>query len=234
MNIPRLPRRATWLAAGLLAVAGVAVVIGAVRPQPLEPEASPAPTSSPTGSAAPGPTRAPTPVPDVPRQDADLAAQVDESELAPVQLELPTLGIALPVDPVGIEPDGQMEIPPHAERAGWYRYGPHPGADQGTAVIAAHVDSVASAGLGPFAKLKDLATGDEATVALADGRVVRFAVEEVTSLPKGEVIWPEVFDREGPARLVLVTCGGTWNPEVRHYSNNVIVSLTPVVGDGAA
>jgi hypothetical protein len=150
----------------------------------------------------------------------------------PVHLTLPTLRVDLPVDPVGVQEDGQMEIPPHAERAGWYRFGPVPGDAVGTAVIAAHVDSIASAGLGPFARLRDLAPGDPVDVALADGSVVHFAVADVSQVPKTDVTWPDVFDREGAPRLVLVTCGGKWQPKVRHYSDNVIVSLTQVGRDG--
>jgi hypothetical protein len=163
-------------------------------------------------------------------QDAALRPVAPTPE--PAHLTLPTLGVDLPVDPVGVEEDGQMEIPPHAERAGWYRFGPAPGDPAGAAVIAAHVDSIASEGLGPFARLRDLDPGDPVDVALADGSVVHFTVADVSQVPKTDVTWPDVFDREGPPRTVLVTCGGKWQPDVRHYSDNVIVTLEQVGRDG--
>ncbi|MCV2392934.1 class F sortase [Actinotalea sp. M2MS4P-6] len=171
---------------------------------------------------------------DVPVQDASLDALPAQAPSAPVHLTLPTLGVDLPVDPVGVADDGQMEIPPHAERAGWYRFGPAPGAPEGTAIIAAHVDSIVSAGLGPFARLRDLASGDQVAVDLADGSTLAYRVDDVTAVPKTDVVWPDVFVRDGPARLVLVTCGGRWQPDVRHYADNVIVYLTPVATDGTA
>jgi hypothetical protein len=147
---------------------------------------------------------------------------------APVALALPALEISLPVDPVGVAADGQMEIPPRAERAGWYRFGPAPGAPAGTAVIAAHVDSVASAGLGPFARLQDAAVGDPVDVVLADGTTRQFTVTGVERRPKTDIAWPDVFVRDGAPRLVLVTCGGTFQRDVGHYTDNVIVTSEPV------
>jgi hypothetical protein len=188
----------------------------------------PSPRTGDPQPAAPAPPTATTPVPFVPVQDAAVGAQPVPDVLAPVSLTLPTLGVEVPVDPVGVDDDGQMEIPPLAERAGWYRFGPAPGSDEGAAVIAAHVDSVASAGLGPFAKLRDLDPGDQAVVQLADGATVTYTVREVTSSPKTDVTWPDVFVRDGPPELVLITCGGRWVPQIRHYSDNVIVYLSPV------
>ena len=121
-----------------------------------------------------------------------------------------------------------MEIPPLAERAGWYRYGASPGEEAGTAVVAAHVDSVASAGLGPFARLMEVEEGDTVEVTLADGATVEYAVTDVTVLAKPQVTWPEVFVRDGEHRLVLVTCGGTFEREARSYTDNVIVTAVPV------
>ena len=166
----------------------------------------------------------------VPVRSADLASAAVTEPVPPVGVALPTLGVDVPIDPVGVEADGQMEIPPLAERAGWYRFGAAPGEGAGTAVVAAHVDSVASAGLGPFAKLRDLAVGDPVDVTLVDGRVARYAVAGITAVPKPEVTWDDVFTRDGGHRLVLVTCGGTFQRAAGSYTDNVIVTATPVEG----
>jgi sortase (surface protein transpeptidase) len=117
-----------------------------------------------------------------------------------------------------------MQIPPLAERGGWYRYGADPGDPLGTTVVAAHVDSVASGGTGPFARLAEVAVGDLVEVTLADGSARSYVVDAVTRVPKSEARWPDVFRRDGPARLALVTCGGTFDRDTQRYRDNVLVT----------
>ena len=61
----------------------------------------------------------------------------------------------MPVDPVGVQDDGDMQIPEDANRAGWYRFGPAPADAQGATVLAAHVDSRLT-GVGQFSRLRKL------------------------------------------------------------------------------
>lgn len=193
---------------------------------------TPSPTTTPTASATTeaAPAPAPTPTVDVPVRSAELGAAEATRLPAPVSLDIPTLEAALPVDPVGVQADGQMEIPPLAERAGWYRFGATPGDPEGTTVIAAHVDSVASAGTGPFARLGELVPGDVVDVTLADGSAAAYAVTEVLQVPKSDAAWEGIFTRDGPRRLALITCGGTFDDDARRYSDNVIVLAAPVPG----
>ena len=182
-----------------------------------------------SATSAPAPQPAPEPDPDTP--DVPVAAATlppAEDVVPPTGLAIGALGISLPVEAVGVREDGQMEIPPAAEVAGWYRFGAAPGDPEGTAVIAAHVDSVASAGLGPFAKLGDLVIGDTVDVTTADGSVVSYAVTGRSSVAKPEVAWGDVFTRDGAHRLILVTCGGVWHEDRRSYSDNVIVTAEPI------
>lgn len=208
-------RLAALLVAAALVLAGCTATADTAQP-------APAPT------AVPAPRPAPTAAVDVPVVRADLASATLAGPVPPVGLAIPALGVAVPIDPVGVQADGQMEIPPLAERAGWYRFGAAPGEAQGTAVVAAHVDSVASAGLGPFARLGDLAIGDVVEVTLEDGTVRRFAVAGVASVPKTAVEWSDVFVRDGSPRLVLVTCGGSFRRDVRSYADNIIVTADPI------
>ena len=60
----------------------------------------------------------------------------------PTRVVIPTLGVDVSVQPVGIQPDGLMELPPNVAIAGWYKYGSDPGSETGTTVISAHVDSL--------------------------------------------------------------------------------------------
>ncbi|MCL3861671.1 class F sortase [Actinotalea sp. K2] len=219
-------RRETARTLGLALVVAALAACGSTP----EPPVDPVPAASSAPAEQPAPAAPPTPVVDVPVRSSSLAALEASAPVPPVSVSVPALGIDLPIDPVGVQDDGQMEIPPLAERAGWYRFGAAPGQQEGTSVIAAHVDSVASAGLGPFARLKDLAQGDLVDVTLEDGTTHRYAVTSVVALAKPEVTWDDIFTREGGHRLTLITCGGSFQREARSYTDNVIVTAEPVGG----
>jgi hypothetical protein len=201
-----------------------------VTPEPLPGVVTTA-RPDPAVTSPPPPPPVPSPAADVPVRSASLAAvEAQPVDIPPVHPTVPSLGIGLPIDPVGVAADGQMEIPPLAERAGWYRYGAAPGDADGTAVVAAHVDSAASAGVGPFARLAEVQPGAVVEVTLADGTSRVYAVTEVTRQPKPEIRWADVFVRDGAHRLVLITCGGTFQREAGRYSDNVVVTAQPVGG----
>ncbi|WP_203675996.1 class F sortase, partial [Cellulomonas phragmiteti] len=166
-------------------------------------------------------------VPDVPVVDASLGSQPADAP-APVRVVVADLGIDMPIDPVGVENDGTMEIPEDAGRAGWYRFGPAPATPEGATVVAAHVDSWTT-GVGPFSRLRDVAPGARVEVTTEDGVVHAYVVREVTQVPKDDAPVEQWFDRSGAPRIVLVTCGGAFDREVGHYADNVAVTADPVV-----
>ncbi|WP_168217039.1 class F sortase [Cellulomonas sp. Y8] len=214
-----------------LAAAGVAgAFAGSERQRAVQVVTSP-PTPSATAapsSTTPPATAPPATAPAVPVAPATPPPAAAPSPTAPVRVVIPGRDVDVPVDPVGVAADGQMEIPPLAERGGWYRFGADPGDPAGTTVVAAHVDSIASGGTGPFVHLVDVRPGDAVEVALADGSTRTYAVDAVTRFPKDEARWPDVFTRDGPPRLALVTCGGAFDRDTRHYVDNVLVTATPV------
>lgn len=180
------------------------------------------PPLAPTPVEAPKP--APTAVVDVPVQSSALTAPV--AVATPVRIQVPSQEIDIPVEPVGVEDNGLMEIPSDIFTAGWYEYGPNPGSKTGSTVITAHVDSFAQ-GLGPFAYLKQLTAGADVVVTNSDGVDFRYTVESVQNIKKTQLPLDQVFDRDGAPRLVLITCGGQFDKNVLSYSDNVIVIANP-------
>jgi hypothetical protein len=189
------------------------------------PAAAGSPSPAPSVAAAPAPT-APAPLPDVPRTDAGLSANQPPVTIAPVRVEVPSLGIDVDVVAEGLAGDGTLALPADPGVASWYRFGPSPWSASGATVIAAHVDSF-EYGLGQFARLTDAAAGTPVTVTGVDGSVATFAVASVELLEKTAVPWATVFDRSGEPRLTLVTCGGEFDYSTGHYLSNVIVTATP-------
>lgn len=148
----------------------------------------------------------------------------------PVELNVPSLGVVAPVDPVGVEPDGSMTIPADGARVGWYRFGPAPGAE-GSAVLAGHVDTRAG-GPGALFALQDLAPGDELLVRRTDGTVAPFTVVGRETITKAALPTDVIFDRAGPPRLTVVTCGGPFIEQTRSYRDNVVITAVPAGDTG--
>ncbi len=140
---------------------------------------------------------------------------------------MPALGIDAPVDAVGVEPDGNMTIPEDVARVGWYRFGPAPGAPEGSAVLAGHVDD-AEQGLGALSPLSGASVGDQVQVTDAAGGSTTWQVVAREEFSKESVPLADLFARSGPPRLVLITCGGPFLADVRSYEDNVVVIAEPV------
>lgn len=144
---------------------------------------------------------------------------------APTRVVIPQLGVDDPVIPVGLEEDGAMEVPP-AELAGWYRYGTTPGADAGSAVIAAHVDYQDRPGV--FLELARLEVGAEVMVVDETGAPHHYRVVERWQVDKDQLPIDELFRHEGDHVLTLITCGGAFDSSARSYDDNIVVRAVPV------
>src|SRR4051812_13042673 len=168
-----------------------------------------------TPSPASPPPTSPTPLPPV-------APELP----APARVTVPALGVDAPLDAVGVAADGQMAIPGEVDRVGWYRFGPAPGA-AGNAVLAGHVDDAVQ-GLGALGALRQVAPGAEVVVTDATGTATHWRVASRELIDKQALPLAEIFRREGPPRLLLVTCGGTFLPKLRSYEDNVVVVAEPV------
>lgn len=213
-------RRSRLLLIGAAALVGAASLAwDATRPAPVVETVG----EVPPPIAAPAPAPAPDPVPVVVR-GAD-----------PVSISIPAIGVtAAPIVPVGLEDDGDMEIPEDVAVLGWYEPsalfpdfpGVVPGAPEGTAVLSGHVDS-RSQGRGVFYDLRLLDLGDEIEVVHADGSITRFVVTGRTSYGKQEIPLADIFLWGGEPRLALITCGGEFDRTARSYTDNIVVLAVP-------
>ncbi|MCW0214030.1 MAG: class F sortase [Pseudonocardia sp.] len=149
---------------------------------------------------------------------------------APVELRIPAIEVSVPVTELGLNPDQTVEVPTDFAKPGWYRLGTAPG-QVGSAVILGHVDSFR--GPAVFFRLRNLQAGDAVEVTLADGTIASFAVTEVATYPKDRFPADLVYRSRGDSALVLVTCGGEFDPVVRSYRSNV-VAFTTLTGTVAA
>ena len=202
-----------------------------MAPSRLSPTSSTTPTPSmvlPTPSRAPAPTRlvapsvtpvlatpqfttppaSPTPIynPFAALTPLALTPSVLPEPLAPPQrLEIPKLGLDVPVYPVGVDKRGAYVVLKHD--VAWYERSGMP--TEGTNMVMwAHVLRFkATPNIpAPFARVHELEVGDQMTVTTAAGKRVRYVVTyQLRMRPdQGEHMTPTPLER-----LTLISCIGT-------------------------
>jgi sortase (surface protein transpeptidase) len=162
---------------------------------------------------------------DVPIRSGRLADSVTVDELAaPAMVRVAEIGLEARVISVGVDENNQFDVPA-ADTVGWYRYSSTPG-DPGASVLAAHVDYGGSPGA--FYNLREVLPGDVLEVEMDDGSVIAYEVTCNTLYEKTELPAAELFRKSGASVLQLITCGGTFDPELRSYQANLVVTASPI------
>jgi len=170
-----------------------------------------------------------SPLADQVRSAGDLRFDPSAARLArgplPVGLTVPGLDLGdAPIRDVGVEPNGEMEIP-GAREIGWYRWSASPG-QAGSSVLAAHIAFNGRDGV--FRELDEVVVGDRFTVHYDDGSTRDFEVTELGQYTKEALPFDRVFAKTGEPSVVLITCGGDFNRGLNSYEDNVVVYADPV------
>jgi hypothetical protein len=143
----------------------------------------------------------------------------DRRATEPAALIAWRLGIYAPVEPLGLNDDGSIQVPTDAAKAGWYEGGPTPGRN-GPSVIVGHFDS--STGPGVFFPLRKLRVGDEVGVVARNGDEFVFEITRIEQVDKDMFPTKSVYGSTRKATLRLITCEGDIDPMTGHYSDNLI------------
>jgi Sortase domain len=207
-------------------VAGVLVAVMPDGPADVGvvPPAAANPSSAAPGAAVPS-VAVPAGASNTPPAPAAFAPGPPATGTVPVAIALPDRGVSAPVVPTGTDAEGALVIPDPPTTVGWWAPGALAGAPTGTTVLAGHVDS-AVAGIGTFAVLRGIDVGERVVLTGADGRTLAYRIVARRQLGKADLP-ADLFARDGPPRLVLVTCGGRFDRTIRHYTDNVIIYAEP-------
>ncbi|MEV0596809.1 class F sortase [Nonomuraea cavernae] len=143
----------------------------------------------------------------------------------PVRIVISKLGVNAPVKSVGLAKNGTIQVPPadNPNLAGWYRNMSTPG-EVGPAVILGHKDTRTRSAV--FSRVHELRHGDTIEVKRQDGTTAVFTVGGVEQASKQTFPTQRVYGDQANAQLHLITCGGTYNRNTGHYTDNVIVYAT--------
>jgi sortase (surface protein transpeptidase) len=105
---------------------------------------------------------------------------------------------------------------------GWWAFGAAPG-QEGNVVLAGHIDAY-DRGIGTFASLTGVRVGEPVEVTDTGGDQHRYRVVGRRTYLK-QALPRSIYRRTGPAKLVLVTCGGRFL--AGHYDSNIVVYAVP-------
>lgn len=142
------------------------------------------------------------------------------SESDPVRLRIPDIYIDTNFVPLGLQDNGEIEIPKGYTEVGWYTYGPTPG-ELGPAVVLGHVDSYE--GPGVFLFLGQLEIGDLVYVDREDGTTAVFRVTQLERYNRNEFPTQKVYGDLDYAGIRLITCTGTYSHETLEYDRVLVV-----------
>ena len=225
MTAPRRTLAGLFLLLTCAACGGAPVVTPAA---PATTTAAPPTAAASSRPAAPARTASPTPSPSL--LDSSSATLDDlraEQDRRPVSVLLPGQGAAAPVEAHTTDPvTGGLDLPDDATTVAWWGSGTAPGEDRGTVVLAAHVSY--NGQTGPFTGLSHVDRGARVVVRSADGVVHRYAVVSTRSAPKTALDREALFGDQGPAALVLVTCGGAYDEATHSFEDNIVVTARPL------
>jgi hypothetical protein len=189
-------------------------------------ESRPSPTASSPAPTPLAPSNTPVPTPDIQVPVASAQLPRVPAVAPPTRLRVDAIGVDMPVTGVGVEPDGQMQLPTDPAIAGWYRFGPDAAATAGHIVLAAHVDAVDHP-IGPLARLREVTPGTAVTIGAPDGSLRGFVVESLNYYEKASLPTSELFARDGDPALVIITCGGPFDSTTGRYRDNVVAIARP-------
>lgn len=212
---------ATW-------VAHVPAAASAVNAESAMAASDPQPALAGPGAAGDAPVDA---WPSASRVPHSTPARVGEAAPSQVDAERPQVltlpsGAKMNVRISATATTGELRIPTDINQAGWWDGGARLGDPFGAIVLAAHVDSFTQ-GIGRFAELLDVQPGDALRL---DSRHLsgRFRVVSARLVPKASVTATSpVYSAQGPPRLVLITCGGAYDPSAGGYQSNMVVLAVP-------
>jgi LPXTG-site transpeptidase (sortase) family protein len=138
----------------------------------------------------------------------------------PTRLLIATIDVDAPIEYVGLDNEGHMEVPQEWDNVAWFEPGPIPG-EPGNAVMAGHYDS--ATGPAVFYELDELEIGDEIIVLTQGNEELVFEIIEIEDLHVDDIDTSKIFGDTEDRNLNLVTCSGDWDTSFDMYDRRLIV-----------
>ncbi|MFT9847668.1 class F sortase [Aneurinibacillus sp. REN35] len=145
---------------------------------------------------------------------------INTAAIVPTRLEIPSIGLVAPIEPVGILANGQMGVPASFNKAGILMPWTKPG-EKGNAVIAGHFDHYTGPAI--FYHLRKLQPKDKIFLYDNKGTTLVFSVKSVESFKVKEAPLEKIFGASAKANLNLITCAGKFNKKKQEHARRLVV-----------
>ena len=138
----------------------------------------------------------------------------------PRKIEVPSIGVSGCNQKVGLDQNNAIAVPTNIHLAGWYTGSKVP-SQSGVSIIDGHVLGRYNDAI--FKDLKNLRENDIIRVQLGDTSWHEFTVISTGTYSVDKTMDEVYKPFEGESRLVLITCGGTYDRASSSYNERVVV-----------
>jgi sortase (surface protein transpeptidase) len=164
--------------------------------------------------------RTPSPVkPNMATESSQARTTTYAKRSTPTRIVIPSIAVNAKIMKLGLTKKGELQVPPNAPTAGWYKGSPTPG-QIGPSIIVGHVDWNAQKGV--FFDLRNLRLGATVKVLRQDGRFQSFMVDRIEKITKKGFPTKRVYGNIPYAGIRLITCSG-YDADSNTYQKNTIV-----------
>ncbi|WP_298344587.1 class F sortase [Ferrimicrobium sp.] len=167
-----------------------------------------------------------------------LGGQVNGSPASDQYLGVPFVPLYYSIPALGLhhiriypeqDPHGSLVIPPIQLGVAWWEGGAKAGASTGTTLLAGHDDWVGF-GNGPMQRIWYLKPGTTATLYGASGQHLSYIAVALRTIVK--TAFPskvsQLITSGDSNRLVMVTCGGVFEPNQHNWNSDVVATFMPI------
>ena len=184
------------------------------KPPVIEPEEPPSPPPAPE----PEPSHEPEE-----QEPEEIVEEIPRPVLTslPARMSIPALGLDYPVQSMGADSIGTMQIAPALEIISWFDRSAIPG-NEGNAIFGGH--NLWRGVRSQIYNLDELEIGDELEIEYEDGTSMKFLLESVFVYELRLAPAHIIMDPGGEQKLTLITCKPPFNTE-RRTSDNRIVAI---------
>jgi LPXTG-site transpeptidase (sortase) family protein len=148
------------------------------------------------------------------------ATSTDKALPAGSRLRIPSIGVDAPMEGLGVDSHGVMQVPSNGTDVGWYTFSTVPGGP-GNAVISGHLDT-ATETRAVFYRLKDLKQGEPIYIT-EGGKTTNFEVFWTKSWSDSDAPLALILGNAPSPTLTLITCDGTFDRAAKNYSQRLVV-----------